>query len=43
MASLPYLYVMVVDWVIIRNVTVEERLLLETPKFDVGLYHVLVP
>jgi hypothetical protein len=33
---------MVVDWVIIWNGTVEERLLLETLKFDVGLLHVMV-
>jgi hypothetical protein len=36
-ASLPYIYIMVIYWVIIRNVTVEKSLLLEARKLYVGL------
>jgi hypothetical protein len=34
---------MIADRIIVGNVTVEQRLLLEARELDVGLYHVLVP
>jgi hypothetical protein len=37
LASLPYVYIMVIYWVIIRNVTLETSLLLEADKLYVGL------
>jgi hypothetical protein len=42
-AFLPYIYIMVIYWVIIRNVTVEKSLLLEARKLYVGLKHFMVP
>jgi hypothetical protein len=35
--SLPYIYIMVIYWVIIRNVAIEKSLLLEARKFYVEL------
>jgi hypothetical protein len=34
---LPYIYIMVIYWVIIRNVAIEESLLLKARKLYVGL------
>jgi hypothetical protein len=36
-ASLPYIYIMVIYWKIVRNVTIEKNLLLEARKLYVGL------
>jgi hypothetical protein len=36
-ASLPYIYIMVIYWVIIRNVTVEKSVFLEARKLYVKL------
>jgi hypothetical protein len=36
-ASLPYIYIMIIYWVIIRNVAVEKSLLLEARKLNVAL------
>jgi hypothetical protein len=36
-ASLPYIYIMVIYWVIIRNFTKENSLLLEARKYNIGL------
>jgi hypothetical protein len=36
-ASFPYVYIMIIYWVIIRNVGIEKSLLLEARKVYVGL------